>query len=137
MKIIKINPDNIVLWKEEAGKLFFKKEAEEQLLKLLELKKQIDEAIEEVKEKIKEAGEKTLGIEFKGVIGENIKVINRYYGAKYEIEDEELARPFIKEVKKFVLDTKKVEEFEKENGDLPDGIRYTKREQKLSIILNE
>ena len=51
MDLITVSKKDITNFKEEGGKYVFKKEAEESLLKLLELKEMVDNAIEEVKEK--------------------------------------------------------------------------------------
>lgn len=120
----------------DGEKLIFKKEAEESLVKLLELKQKVDEAIEKVKEAIKQAGEQILP-NFKGVEGEVIKCIYRYYGAKYEIEDEEKAKPFIIEKVVKTLDYKAIDEIVKQTGDLPEGIKTKEREKQLSIIVKK
>lgn len=134
---ILVDPEKIIAFKEEAGKLFFQPKAEEQLIKLMKLKEMIDQAIEEVKKQIKEAGEKALGMNFKGVIGEKVKVINRFFGSKYEITDEVLADPFVEKVIVKKVKTKEVDEYLKNKGKLPDGIKFKERDQTLSIVLTK
>ena len=129
-----IYPDEITELALEAGKLVFKKEAEEELVKLLEIKKQIDEAIEKVKKQIKQAGESILP-NFKGVEGKRIKAVYSYYGAKYEIQDKEKARGFYQEVVYVKPDTKTIDNYVKEVGELPEGIITKEREKSLSLRL--
>lgn len=135
--IISVNIKQITLFKEEAGKLFFKPEAEEQLIKLLKLKNLIEKAVEKVKSQIKEAGEKTLGVDFRGVIGDKVRVIKKFYGQKYEIADENLASDFIENVIVKKIKTEEVDEYLKNEGELPAGIEFKDREQSLSIVLKE
>jgi hypothetical protein len=131
-----IYPDEIDRLAKESCELIFKKEAEEQLIKLLEIKKQIDEVIENVKEKIKQAGESILP-NFKGVEGKRVKAIYSYHGSKYEIQDKEKARGFYQEVVYVKPDTKTIDNYVKEVGELPEGIITKEREKSLSLRLKE
>jgi len=136
-KII-IYPDEIIKLAKEGGKLVFKKEAEEELVKLLKIKKKIDEAIEKVKEQIKQAGESILP-NFKGVEGKMVKAIYSYHGAKYEIQDPQKAQGFYKY--KIVVyekpDTETIDNYVKEYGELPEGVVAKEREKSLSLRLKE
>jgi ElaB/YqjD/DUF883 family membrane-anchored ribosome-binding protein len=131
-----IYPDEITQLALEAGKLVFKKEAEKELVKLLEIKKKIDEAVEKVKEQIKQAGESILP-NFKGVEGRMVKAVYSYHGAKYEIEDKEKARGFYQEVVYIKPDTKTIDNYIKEVGELPEGVITKEREKSLSLRLKE
>ena len=133
---IVVYPDKIRKLAVESGKLVFKKEAEQELVKLIRLKKIVDEAVEKVKEQIKQAGEKILP-NFKGVEGEMVKVIYSYYGAKYEIVDKEKAKGFYQEVVYLKPDTKTIDNYIKTVGELPEGIEVKEREKSLSIRLKE
>ena len=134
-KII-IYPDEISKLALEAGKLVFKKEAEEELVKLLEIKKKIDETIKKVKEQIKQAGESILP-NFKGVEGRRVKAIYSYHGAKYEIQDPQKARRFYKVVIYERPDTETIDNYVKEYGELPEGVVAKEREKSLSLRLKE
>lgn len=135
--IISVNVNEITSFKQEAGKLFFKPEAEDQLIKLIKLKELVDKAIDQVKEQIKESGEKALGVEFRGVIGDKVKVIQRFYGQKYELVDKDLPSDFVDEVVVKKIRTKEVDEYLKNEGRLPEGIKFKERGQSLSIIIND
>lgn len=136
-QIIKVDPDQIAFFKQEAGKLFFQPQAEKQLINLMKLKEMVDKAVDEVKTQIKAAGEKALGVEFRGIIGDKVKVINRFYGSKYEVTDDVLADNFIETVISRKIKTKEVDEYLKNEGKLPDGIKFKDREQTLSIIVEK
>jgi len=133
---IVIYPDEISKLALEAGKLVFKKEAEEELVKLLEIKKKIDETIEKVKEQIKQAGESILP-NFKGVEGRRVKAIYSYHGAKYEIQDPQKAQGFYRIVVYEKPDTETIDNYVKEYGELPEGVVAKEREKRLSLRLKE
>jgi hypothetical protein len=133
---IVIYPDEISKLAEEGGKLVFKKEAEEELVKLLKIKKKIDEAIERVKEQIKQAGESILP-NFKGVEGRMVKAIYSYHGAKYEIQDPQKAQGFYRIVVYEKPDTETIDNYVKEYGELPEGVVAKEREKRLSLRLKE
>ena len=134
-KII-IYPDEISKLVEEGGRLVFKKEAEEELVKLLKIKKKIDEAIEKVKKQIKQAGESILP-NFKGVEGRMVKAIYSYHGTKYEIQDPQKAQGFYKIVVYEKPDTETIDNYVKEYGELPEGVVAKERERSLSLRLKE
>ena len=133
---IVIYPDEISKLAEEGGKLVFKKEAEEELVKLLEIKKKIDKAIEKVKEQIKQPGESILP-NFKGVEGRMVKAIYSYHGAKYEIQDPQKAQGFYRIVVYEKPDTETIDNYVKEYGELPEGVVAKEREKSLSLRLKE
>ena len=133
---IVIYPDEISRLAIEAGKLVFKKEAEEELIKLLEIKKKIDEAVEKVKEQIKQAGESILP-NFKGVEGRMVKAVYSYHGAKYEIQDPQKAQGFYRIVVYEKPDTETIDNYVKEYGELPEGVVAKEREKRLSLRLKE
>jgi len=133
---IVIYPDEISKLAEEGGKLVFKKEAEEELVKLLKIKKKIDEAIERVKEQIKQAGESILP-NFKGVEGRMVKAVYSYHGAKYEIQDPQKAQGFYRIVVYEKPDTETIDNYVKEYGELPEGVVAKEREKSLSLRLKD
>ena len=133
---IVIYPDEISKLALEAGKLVFKKEAEKELVKLLKIKKKIDEAIERVKEQIKQAGESILP-NFKGVEGRMVKAIYSYHGAKYEIQDPQKAQGFYRIVVYEKPDTEAIDNYVKEYGELPEGVVAKEREKSLSLRLKD
>ena len=121
---------------QEAGKFVFKKEAEEQLVKLLELQEIVNQAVNEAKRQIREAGE-SIDPSFRGVIGEKVKAIYRTYGAKYtyRMNEIEIAKPFLKEKIYYSVDSGVVDEFVKKEGKLPEGIYDKERTKSISFTL--
>jgi len=135
---IVIRKEDILTLKEEGGKLILSPKGEEAFVKLLELKKFIDETIEEVKDKIVETG-LDIDEDFKGLVGERVRATYRYTDSVYTYKKAEIdiSEPFLKKVEYYKVDTEKVEQYENEVGELPQGIYYKDRTKKLVIKLNE
>ena len=136
--VLTVNVDEIGVLTEEGGSLVFSPKAEESILRLLEIKNLVDDALEFVKSKIKEEGLK-ISDGFKGVTGEKISCISRKYGSKYGYSPDRLteAMQFIDETTKLNVNTDKVDKFIKENGALPLGIYETDRENQISITMKK
>lgn len=132
--IIKVDPKEIDIMKEEGGKLVFKKNAEEHLLRLLMLEDMIEKAIDYAKEKIADAG---LEIDpgFKGVKGEHVSATYRNYGAKYDHDWKKRGdlKAFLKKKEYWSVDSEAVETYLDQTGELPEGIFEKDRSKKLSI----
>jgi len=138
MKAITIKPDQVNQLAKKAGKLVFKPEAEAELIKLLELEKQVSEAIKAVKVTIAEAGESILP-EFTGVQGQFVKCIYRAYGAKYGVDKNEpdLDKKFFNTSVRYLADSKAIEDHMKETGKTPVGVFENPRSKTLSIKITE
>lgn len=134
---IVINLEHVNSLAKEGGKLIFKKQAEEAIFRLLQMKDFIEEKIEEVKLSIVKSG-KYLDPEFKGVVGECVKAMYRYYGKKYtytgdpeRVPPEVL--PFVKLTVHVEVDSKAVDKHLKETGNLPGMIAMNERKPVLSL----
>ena len=135
---IVIRKEDILTLKEEGGKLILSPKGEVAFVKLLELKKFIDETIEEVKSKIVETG-LDIDEDFKGLVGERVRATYRYTDSVYTYKKAEIdiAEPFLKKVEYYKVDTDKVTKYEEEVGEPPAGIYYKDRTKKLVVKLNE
>jgi hypothetical protein len=138
IKEVVIKTDDIKILAKEGEKFIFKPKAEEKLIELLMLKEFIDSTLEEVKEKIAEAG-LSINPNFKGVIGDKVRCTYRPYGAKYKYDwkKKEAAEPFLKRKEYWSVDGKLVDKYVEEVGELPDAIEESDRENKLSFILRD
>lgn len=106
-------------------------DAEKALVGLLTLKERLDNHIEVIKGKIASAG-RALDPNFKGVVGQYVKSIYRTYGDKYDF-DGTTDTKFLKETVSIKPDTKAIEAYVKENGELPKGITEKTRIPVLSL----
>lgn len=119
---ITIKADEIPKLADKAGKLVFKPSAEKELLKLLDLKDRVTEAIEQVKQEIYEAGRKVL-VDFRGVAGDEISFyISR--GDKYIFTGDKSTLPheLLKEITYNKFSSASVDNFLQEHK-LPEGIK--------------
>ena len=135
---ITVKKSEITNFVEEGGKFLFKPEAEEHLLKLLEMKELVDKAIDEVKLNIEKAG-KEISPDFKGVVGGRIRAIYRVFGEKYTYDknNPEVASEFLNEFTVRKVISKDVDEHVKETGKLPEGIFEKDRAPKISLTVKK
>jgi len=129
-ELIIINKSEISSFKQEAGKMLFNKGAEDQLLALLKIKDEIDQAIDEVKKNILIAGH-SITQDFKGVVGRNVKCVVRQYGDRYRTTNPEYQKQIV--IRR--ADSDKIEEYVNNKGKLPEGVVENEREEKLTIII--
>lgn len=136
--LIVIDPKELAIFAQEGGKFLFKPQAEEYIIKLLEVQKMATEKLEEVKSTIEKMGLE-LNPNFKGVKGEKVSCIYRKYGSKYEYDwkKKEECMPFLKEKKYYSVDSEKVDKYLEDVKELPEGITESQREEKLTITYNE
>jgi hypothetical protein len=136
--LIVIDPKEMTVLAEEAGKFIFKPRAEKQILKLHETILMLQDLEEKIKETIGEMG-KALNPNFKGVKGDRVSCIYRKYGAKYEYDwkQKSACLPFLKEKIYYSVDGEKVDRYLKEVKELPQGIVERPREEKLSITYGD
>lgn len=119
----------------ESDGILFSPEAEKTLIKLLDIQDSVETAIKEAKEKIGETALK-LDPNFTSVLGKDIKVGYRYFGAKFDtvpgLEDS-ISRNMVDKVIKYNLNSKKVEEHEQDTGKLPDGVMIRDRKKTITF----
>jgi hypothetical protein len=136
--IITVNLYAVNIMSEKGGKFVFEKEAEDSLLKLLNLNELLEQMLKKVKEKI-EADGLSLDENFKGVKGEFVSAIYKLYGEKYTFAPEmlEVCKPYLKEKVTYKVDSELVDKFFEENGALPEGIRLVARSKTISLTLTK
>ena len=134
--IITVNKKEIARFVKKGSKLVFTSSAEQELLKLLALQDFIKDQIDLVKQQIAEAGLK-VDKDFRGVVGEKVRVSYRFFGRKYSWDKEQLekVKPFLEEVKYLKLKSDRVITYLQETGKLPDGITEVAREKKVAITV--
>lgn len=136
MDTLTIDLNKVTELAREGGKFVFKKDAEEAILQLLELRDLVEERIAEVARSIEDAG---LGVDasFSGVVGTRLTAQYRSFGEKYsfdaEMREALLSAGFVKENKTYKVVSEDVDSFFKKNKDLPPGIRPKERQPKISF----
>ena len=111
-------------------------EAEPYLIKLKEYEQALEEIEKVVKERIFETGT-AISPDFKGVEGSRIRLRARKYGNRYkfELNKRDVLEPFLERKETYSLIGKKVDEYIKEVGELPDGVYEADRPTQVSISL--
>src|SRR3990167_3856095 len=136
---MKIDIEKLDSLKKTADKIFLEPEGEEVLLSLLEIQKQVEDAIDAAKAKLEETALK-LDPNFSSIQADKIKVYYRQYGARFKIDESKVAQipkelysekvtysPIVAEIEK------KVEEL----GGLPDGVIEPERPKQLTFSLKD
>lgn len=118
-----------------SDKIFLKPEAEENLIKLLELRNQIDKAIDEAKVLL-ESKAMEIDQNFTSLVGDKVKIYYRSFGSRW-IPDESLLEYLPKDYytteTKIKLDTKKVEKHIKDTGKIPAGVKEVERPKSITF----
>lgn len=150
MKLIKldqleIDPKLLVKLEKDSGKLVLTPKAEKLLTEFLEFKNKIKEAkkqLERAEEIIKGAFIKAIKTQsetpnLSGIIGRKIRVIFSEWGSKFSFTDPEVARPFLNENIRYTVNSKLVEQYEREYGELPPGVIRVARKKVMQIKENK
>lgn len=133
--LVTINTEDLKGLVMEGSKIIFSAEAEQSLLRLLELKDEIDVAIQEAKDEIERTALE-YNPNFTAVYGQNLVVGYRKYGAKYRLDDQyasSLPKNLFKVETKYSPISKEIDNFAKEHNLLPLGISEAQRSKKISI----
>lgn len=121
----------------EADKIFLTPEGEEVLVKLLEIQKQVELAIDTAKQKLEQKALE-LNPNFSSIQADKIKVSYRSYGAKYRVDEnnlDKLQSNFYKVRKAYDVISSEVEKWVDEHKGLPLGINEVERPKSLSFSL--
>lgn len=121
----------------DAGKIFLTPKGEDVLVQLLEIQKQVEEAIEAAEVTLEEAALK-LDPNFTSIQADKIKVFYRAYGTKYAI-DESVLPDIPKELyttkTSYLPDSKAIEKWTEEHKGLPIGVIEKERTKSLKFTL--
>lgn len=118
--------------REESGAFVMQPTAESFLRRWLEFKKVVEETDEQIKKRFIAL---MTPQNVKKIEGEEVSVSRRYYGSRYELTDPQLARDLgfgIEEVR-VKPDSKAIDAYVKDTGDLPDGVSLRERTESVTI----
>lgn len=121
--VVRVNPVELVQLQHDSGELVFNPAAEDALIKLLEIQKAVDGAVEAAKAEIERTALK-FNENFSSIRGNKIKVNYSAAGAKYK--DAGTAKnhrgKFWTKKTTWGLNTKAIDEYRAKNYSLPTGI---------------
>lgn len=130
--IITIDTNGISLVEKDGDKFVLSQDAEAKLAVWMDFLAFVEKTDSDIRAKIAAAMDKD---KVKSIRGENVSVVKRLFGARYYAEDMELAKALgmVEETTSFKLDIKQIEQYQKDTGELPDGIALRDRQQHVVI----
>lgn len=135
---IQFDPKDLVTMAMDAKELIFNPEAEDAVIKLLELQEMVDNTVQLVKQSIAQQGLE-YNPNFSSVVGDRLKANYSYAGSKYGFNPSDVKRKDPRYFKKRVvysLDSKAVEKYEMAHkGRLPKGVVKKARSKNLNFRL--
>lgn len=126
--IVVVNKNEVKKWVEEGSKFAITKDAEQYILKLDSLITFLEDHLEQCKTKAMEEVHKLRPNE-KRVKGKNIYIDEREYGDKYKGKNPAFEKTYT--ISR--IDAKKVDEYMKKSGKLPDGVLENLRAKQIKI----
>lgn len=106
----------------EGGKPIFTQKVQNAILRLMEIKKLIDQYENSLKEKIIASGVAT-DADFKGAVGDRVNAFYGFVGGRYKLKDKAIKPTSLMKTITFKkLDQEKVEAFVAEHGRLPEEV---------------
>ena len=136
---ITIDTDKIKQLASDAKDIFLKAEAEEHLVKLLDIESKVKEAIALAKQEIAEEGQK-INPNFSSIKSDRVKISYRSYGQQFYIDQSNLEKlPDDYYSKKTKVEYKPfpaaIKDHLKKNGSLPLGVKENDRKKTISLKL--
>lgn len=133
MSQITIDSDQIARLCQTAEGFALDSEAEDSLCKLLDIQDQINQFVDEVKNKIAEKATQ-IDADFTGLSGDRLKLEYRATGAEFALEDHATVdEMFITRTERMGVNAEAVRDFVETNGYLPAGVIVRKRKKTLVI----
>ena len=132
---MKIDIEKIEEIVKKGDEIFLSAEGEKALIDLLKIEEQLEKAKTAIREKL-EVKALSLDKNFKKIQGEKIKVYYRTFGSKYYIDEsylDDIPEDLYRVHKRIVADTKNIEDYSKQNGSLPIGVKTADRKKSISI----
>lgn len=136
--VISVDLNELGLLVDNGKDIILTPKAEDGLIKLLELKEMVDNAMSTAKKMIEEAA-LNFNPNFSSVQSDKVKIGYRFFGGKYAVQDgfdgRSLPAELVEVETKIVykLNTKAVDKFAKTHGSLPLGIVVIPRNKQITI----
>lgn len=131
--IVKVNSGEILTLEKEGEGIIFNPKAEEAILRLLDIKKEVDGAIEYLKGEI-ERQALEFNPNFTGLKGAKLKINYSASGAKYkDVGEVKLHKKFWTKKTVWSLDSKAIDEYKAKTYRLPKGVVEVRRKKTIRI----
>ncbi len=136
---MQINIESLDKLATDADKIFLTPDGEAVLIQLLDIQKQVEDAIDAAKKKLEETALK-INPNFSSIQSDKIKVYYRSYGSRYRIDESFLDQipTELYEVKtSYSPKAKEIEEWTKTHQGMPIGIAEPDRPKSLTFSLKD
>lgn len=135
MKKITINLENLEHLTKTADGVFLAPEGEKELLAFLSLKRSMEAAEEAIKKTLQEAADK-VAPNLSVLESDNLRIAFRFYGSRYDFDENQIDPSFTEVEEKIKLNTKLVDKYTMEHaGELPEGV--SEKERTKSVVITE
>ena len=134
---MKIEIDKLEKLIVDSNKIFLTPEGEEVLIQLLEIRQQVEDAIDAAEQKLEETGLK-IDPNFSSIQSNKVKVYYRAFGARYKIDPsliDKLPKNLYEVSMRYNAVAKEIEKFAEENKGLPQGIIEAERAKQITFSL--
>lgn len=130
--VVKIDPAEIVRLQSEGKTIVFNPKAENAIVQLLALEREVKDAVEWLKSEI-ERQALEYNEDFTSIKGDKIKVNYSAAGAKYKGETKNHSKKFWTKKITWSLNAKAIDEFKARRSQLPAGIKEMPRKKTIRI----
>lgn len=134
---MKIDIDKLDKLVVDSDKIFLTPEGEEVLIQLLEIRQQVEDAIDAAKKRLEETALK-VSPNFTSIQADRVKVYFRAFGARYKIDEsyiESIPRNLYEIQTKYSAVAEEIEKVIDEKGKLPQGIIEAERTKTITFSL--
>lgn len=133
-KSIVIDTQPLSLIIEDGDKFLFDPKAEEVLIKWKQFMKRVDEVNDIIKKKLLE---QMTAMKCVKVEGDEVKVSRRFFGERFELTDRDAAlnSGFATETRVVKANSKEIDRYAKDVGELPEGVALKDRTESIVITL--
>ena len=136
---MKIDIDKLEKLVVDSDKIFLTPEGEEVLMQLLEIRQQVEDAIDAAEAKLEETGIK-IDPNFSSIQSNKVKVYYRAFGSRYKIDPslvDQLPKNLYKVITKYNAVSDEIDKYANDNKGLPLGIIEPERKKQITFSLKE
>ena len=136
---MKIDIDKLEKLIVDSDKIFLTPEGEDVLIQLLDIRDQVENAIDTAKKKLEETGLK-IDPNFTSIQASKVKVYYRAFGARYKIDPslvDKLPKNLYEISTKYNAVADEIEKYAEENKGLPLGVIEAERSKTISFGLKD
>jgi|LSQX01.1.fsa_nt_gb hypothetical protein len=136
--VVKVNPVEVLSLQKEGGDILINPEAEDSIIKLLDIQKKVNEVVDNLKAKIEEQALE-FNPDFSSIKGTRLKINYSASGAKYKDDGTVKARrvKFWNKKISWSINSKAVDEYRARRHALPIGIVDVPRKKTIRFSVSE